>query len=124
MRVHRIISSAILILLMTALVGCGRKVPSEEQAAEYKEKAEPITKALDAHYAKHRKYPATIEEIGMEHFKTPYGSSRYEVMMEGQMCQLIIGDPKTGPDFNLHWTGTAKDSQRNPQKWTWVVYGK
>ena len=104
--------------------GCGRKVPTEEQAAEYKAKAEPITKALEASYAKQRKYPATIEEIGMQHFQTPYGSSRYEIQLNGQMCQLIIGDPKTEKYFNLHWTGMGNESQKFPQKWTWVVYPK
>jgi hypothetical protein len=125
MRAPRILSFAVLFLLVCISVGCGgRQAPTEEQAQEYKTKAEPITKALEAYYAKHGKYPGTIEEIGMEHFKTPYGSSHYEVLLNGQMCQLIIGDPETGKYFNLHWTGTGRDGHKSPQKWTWVVYPK
>ena len=124
MWVRRITSFAAVILLLSASVGCGRKVPTEEQAANYQTQAAPIIEVLETHYARHGKYPATIEELGMDHFKTPYGSSRYEVHMNGQMCQLIISDPETEKNFNLHWTGMGKESPKFPQKWSWVVYPK
>jgi hypothetical protein len=124
---RRITALAAAFLLATISVGCSgitRRAPTEEQAAEYKKQAEPITNALEAYYAEHGTYPPSIEEIGMQHFNTPYGSSRYEVFKDGQMCEFVIGDPKTAQDFNLHWTGLGKDSPKYPQKWTWVVYPK
>jgi hypothetical protein len=122
MLARRMLSFAAGILLTGAAVGCGRNVPTEQQAADYKMQAQPIIEVLEACYARHGKYPATIEELGMDHFKTPYGSSRYEVHRDGQMCQLIIGDPETEKNFNLHWTGMGKESPKFPQKWTWAVY--
>ena len=124
MEIRSIVAWVAVTLLVGASVGCGRGVPTDEQAAEYKALAEPIIKALETSYAKHGKYPATIEEIGMKHIETPYGSSRYEVHLNGQMCQLMIGNQKTEQDFNLHWTGMGKDAHKFPQTWTWVVYRK
>src|SRR5262249_15426971 len=120
----RILLAVTALTLLVVASGCGRRTPTEAQAEEYKAKAEPITKALEAHYSKHSKYPASIEEIGLEHFETPFGRSRYEVMLSGQMCQLMIGSPETSSDFELHWTGMGKDSQKFPQKWTFVVHKK
>jgi hypothetical protein len=112
------------LILLIAIAGCGRRAPTEEQAETYKAKADPITMALEAHYSKHGQYPASIEEVGQQHFETPFGSSRYEVLMGGQMCQLMVGSPGTSSDFELHWTGMGKDSPKFPQKWTFVVYKK
>src|SRR5262245_42016804 len=122
MRSQRNIVIAAVVLLVSGLASCRRRAPTEDQAAEYKAEAEPIIEALETHYPKHGTYPATVEETDMTHFDTPYGSSRYEVYKNGQMCQLIIGAPATGPDFNLHWTGVGRDSHKFPQKWSWVVY--
>jgi hypothetical protein len=123
MRVRKLLAVAGLMLLI-AVSGCGRRAPTEAQAGDYKAKAEPITKALEAHYAKYRRYPTSIEEIGLRHFETPFGHSRYEVMMDGQVCQLMIGNPETSSGFELHWTGTGKDSHKSPQKWSFVVHKK
>ena len=85
--------------LLVTVAGCGRQAPTDAQAEEYKAKAEPIIKALEAHFAKHGTYPVSVEEIGLQHFETPFGPSRYEVLMGGQVCQLMIGSPNTSSAF-------------------------
>jgi hypothetical protein len=120
----RILLAATSLMVFVWVSGCGRRAPTDEQATKYKADAEPIINALEAYYAKHGSYPATIEEVGVKHFDTPFGLSRYEVMKNSQVCQLMIGRPETSSDFELHWTGMGKDAQKFPQKWSFVVHKK
>jgi hypothetical protein len=112
------------VALVAMVPGCGQRAPTDAQADEYKAKAEPIIKALEAHFAQHGRYPASVEDIGLQHFETPFGPSRYEVLMGGQSCQFMIGSPDTSSVFELHWTGMGKQADKFPQKWTFVVYKK
>lgn len=105
------------------LTGCGPGVPRASERAEYQAKAQLIIDALEAHFKTHGEYPVAIEDVGLEHFQTPWGPTRYlhsAAGPHGGSFMFIIGD---GLRYKYSWSymGIGRHPNASNVRWTFFI---
>ena len=103
-----------LVLALPAGAACRGERSAAPDAARLEAQGAEIRTALEAHYAQHVRYPATLADAGLDSAATatPHGPWRYAADSLGQRYRLSLGD--RGRDgFALAWDGER-------QAWAWT----